>query len=68
MYRFPIHFLVAKRKQPDFNFSLQFFRLYFEAFFFFLILVKCVVSQTAMAPSQASVHLSSEVEGAEHHA
>jgi hypothetical protein len=51
---------VAKRKQ----------RLYFKPFFFsfFLTLVKCVVSQTAMFPSQASVHLSSEFEGEEHHA
>jgi hypothetical protein len=34
--------------------------------FRFLTLIKCVVGQTAMSPSQASVHLSSEVEEEEH--
>ena len=34
-----------------------------KALFFFLALVKCVVSQTAMSPSEASVHLSSGVQG-----
>ena len=52
----PDTFYVIRKENNVFIFQL----------FFFLTLVKCVVSQTAMSPSQASVHLSSEFEGEGH--